>query len=114
MVERFKLRIADFSTTPFGRYRSDGPKSGEVFRDDVLEPAIMNHDKVELILDGVAGLPSSFWEEALGGLIRKGWKSEVLRQKLDLIASDRDLQVFVRLGWRYIAEAKPSTRPGRR
>lgn len=106
MTEPHKIRLAaDFTSVPFGRYRSDGPHSGEVFRDDVLIPALRAHDSVLIDIDGVEGLPSSFWEEALGGLIRRGWDVENIRQKLDVKTTDSDLQVYVRLGWKYISEA---------
>jgi hypothetical protein len=65
----------DFSQFPGGRFRSDGPFSGEVFRDDVLLPllrkALASNQTLTLVLDGVAGLPSSFLEEGFGGILRK-------------------------------------------
>jgi hypothetical protein len=64
----------DFSPFPGGRFRSDGPFSGEVFRDDILLPklreAIDSGEPLILVLDGVAGLPSSFLEEGFGGILR--------------------------------------------
>lgn len=57
-----------------GRYRSDGPKSGEEFREDVLVPelrkALGRNEKLTVNFDGVFGMPTSFLEEAFGGLIR--------------------------------------------
>jgi hypothetical protein len=65
----------DFSPFPGGRFRTDGPFSGEVFRDDVLLPllrdAINGGQPLTVVLDGVAGLPSSFLEEGFGGILRK-------------------------------------------
>lgn len=114
VTEQRKIRLAsDFSSVPFGRYRADGPHSGEVFRDDVLIPALKAHDHVLIDIDGVEGLPSSFWEEALGGLVRRGWKARDIRRKLDIKTKDADLQVYVRLAWKYIDEAaqEPSSNP---
>ena len=109
--DAFTIRVADdFSPTPFGRYRSDGPESGEVFREDVLIPALNEHDRVVINVDGVAGLPSSFWEEALGGLVRAGHSPERIRQNLDIVTTERDLQTYVRLAWRYVAEADKMAR----
>lgn len=61
----------DFSETPAGRYKSDGPYSGENFRDNILYPALKKFDLVEIDLDGTLGYGSSFLEEAFGGLIRE-------------------------------------------
>ncbi len=61
----------DFSRTPGGRYRTDGPASGEEFREEFLVPA-MGRDAVLVVeLDGARGYPSSFLEEAFGGLVRQ-------------------------------------------
>jgi hypothetical protein len=106
MTEPYRIKVAsDFSSVPFGRYRDDGPHSGEVFREDVLIPALKANERVVIDIDGVEGLPSSFWEEALGGLVRRGSKADEIREKLDIECRDSDLQVYVRLGWKYVDEA---------
>lgn len=105
MTDSFLITIAtDFSETPYGRYRVDGPESGEVFRDDFLIPAL-KRGAVELVIDGLDGLPSSFWEEALGGLIRKGFSLDYVKQNLEITCNDPELLTFVRSGWRFIKEA---------
>jgi len=106
VTDTFTLNLLEFSATPFGRYRTDGTESGQVFREDVLEPALEAHNHVVLNVDGVAGLPSSFWEETMGGLIRDGWSAEDIRSRLDIKATNAELQVYVRLGWRYLDEAE--------
>lgn len=107
MTEARTIQMArDFSSVPFGRYRPDGPHSGEVFREDVLIPALQAHQYVVIDVDGVEGLPSSFWEETMGGLVRRGWEADEIRAKLDVRTTDRDLKVYVRLGWKYLAEAE--------
>lgn len=60
----------DFSTEPAGRFRTDGPFSGEAFRDDILLPAIRKSEKTVIELDDTEGYGSSFLEEAFGGLVR--------------------------------------------
>ncbi|HEY5411968.1 MAG TPA: STAS-like domain-containing protein [Caulobacteraceae bacterium] len=64
----------EFSPFLGGRYRRDGEFSGEEFRDDVLEPrartAIQKREPLRINFDGVAGMPTSFVEEAFGGLAR--------------------------------------------
>lgn len=103
-VERIKL-ATDFSDTPFGRYRSDGDESGETFREDLLLPILRQGHRVVIDIDGVAGLPSSFWEEALGGSVRAGIPATELRRLLTIEASEADLKTYVRIGWKYVDEA---------
>lgn len=77
------LKLArDFSKSPSGRVSKDGPSNGQRFRDEFLFPALEKGD-VEVILDGVLTLGSSFLEEAFGGLVReKGLTPSMLRKKL--------------------------------
>lgn len=60
----------DFSRFPAGRYVTDGPFSGQAFRDEYLLPALKNAQKVIVELDGARGYGSSFLEEAFGGAVR--------------------------------------------
>ncbi|MBL4871577.1 MAG: STAS-like domain-containing protein [Robiginitomaculum sp.] len=62
---------AEYSATPLGRHSKHGKFSGQRFRDDFLIPALQEYDQIIIDFDGVAGLPSSFLEEAFGGLIRR-------------------------------------------
>jgi hypothetical protein len=68
------LRVSDHVKAPGFRLKTDGPNSGEWFRDAVLVPqlraAISKNEQLAVQLDGVAGYGSSFLEEAFGGLIR--------------------------------------------
>lgn len=67
-----KINIArDFSRLPAGRFRSDGPYSGERFRDDWLRKPLTAGSAVEVVFDGARGYGSSFLEEAFGGLVRE-------------------------------------------
>lgn len=75
----------DFSDRPFGRYREDGDRSAEVFRDDILMPAINEHARTVVDLSGTNYYGSSFLEEAFGGLIRKGFKKGELDEKLVIV-----------------------------
>ena len=70
------IRVADFSTLPGPRYRSEGPHSGEEFREERLKPAFEDArsagEKLAVELDGVEfGYPASFLEESFGGLARQ-------------------------------------------
>lgn len=81
----------DFCRAPAGRYRKNGDFTGEVFRDDILVPALLNPDfaKVYINLDGLDGVGSSFWDEAFGEMIRKGLVStEVIKNKMELVCTD--------------------------
>ena len=90
------LSIArDFTRHPAGRYRSDGPYSGEQFRDDFLVPAMQTGEPVEIDLDGVRGFGSSFLEEAFGGLARKGYSPESILSVFTLRSSDPSIVVEI-------------------
>lgn len=79
------VTITDFTRFPGPRFRSEGPHSGEEFRDRFLAPlfaeAQSKGERLTVILDGVTfGYPTSFLEEAFGGLARRvGDPQEVLR-----------------------------------
>lgn len=99
------IRIAsDFSDTPFGRYRGEGPESGEVFREDLLIPALKKFDRVILDIDDVEGLPSSFLEEVMGGLIRAGYQLDNLRKRIEIVTSQPELKFYTRLAWKHAEE----------
>lgn len=74
--------VEDFSPSPGGRFKKDGPYSGEQFREEVLKPALGKNEEILIDLDGAFGYPSSFLEEAFGGLVRNGiiGAREVLRR----------------------------------
>lgn len=100
-----RIAIAEaFSPYPAGRFRVDGPFSGEQFRDDVLVPALRKGGTVEVSLDGTLGYGSSFLEEAFGGLVREcGFALRELEARLLLTsASDPSL---VKEAWQYIRDA---------
>ena len=63
----------EFTRVPGPRYRDQGEGSGEEFREDHLKPAferaLKARDQLIVQLDGVRyGYPTSFLEEAFGGL----------------------------------------------
>lgn len=96
----------EFSTRPFGRFRSDGPDSGERFRDDFLEPALAQFGVVTVNLDGTLGYGSSFLEEAFGGLVRvKGLSAKDLRARMRIVSSRPS---YERRVWQFILEARPA------
>lgn len=83
---------SQFSRYPAGRYKEDGPYSGEIFRDKFLIPNLQQPEtRVVVQLDGARGLASSFLEEAFGGLIRAGFSSDALHDRLVLESNDASL-----------------------
>lgn len=101
MKLRTTLSIAeDFSKSPVGRFRSDGPTSGVVFREEHLLPALEAYDVVDVVLDGSNGYGSSFLEEAFGGLVRaKGISLEDFKRRVVLISKDDPTLVDEILGY---------------
>jgi len=105
MTAEIEISIAnDFSRFPAGRYLSDGPFSGEKFREQ-LATALRAHSSVAVLLDGTMGYGSSFLEEAFGGLVRhEGFAAADLQRRLRLRAADESLIEEV---WGYISSARP-------
>lgn len=108
-MSKVKINIArDFSKTPGARYRQDGPKSGEEFREDMLEKYFENENDdtiVEIELDGTIGYVSSFLEETFGGLVRK-YSRERVKNKIILIADK--MNFYKEKANEYIEKAKYS------
>jgi len=102
MSQKMIYIATEFSETPAGRYRVDGPFSGQRFREEVLLPALQENDSVEVNLDGVVGFGSSFLEEAFGGLVRAGLVVADLRKRLKIKTSLATYQARI---WRYIEDA---------
>lgn len=74
LVKLTYISIAeDFSKFPSGRYKSDGPYSGEKFREDILYPALVIHSSEVIVVDtrNVKGMPLSFVDESFIKLIDK-------------------------------------------
>lgn len=95
----------DFSATPGGRFNADGPYSGQAFRVRLLEPAVDSGEDVVVQLDDVAGLPSSFLEEAFGGLFRRKNATRSLLGRVKATTTQRAKQPYVGLIERYMKEA---------
>lgn len=79
-----KIKISkDFSNTPGGRLITEGPNSGEQFRNEILEPKYIEAkekgEKILIDLDDCYGFPISFLEESFGGLARKYPKDNIIK-----------------------------------
>lgn len=81
----------DFSETPGARYKNEGKYSGEEFRESLLirkyREAREKNEKLIIELDGGYGYPTSFLEEAFGGLARIYTPQEV-NAVLDFVSKD--------------------------
>lgn len=101
----------DFSPDPIGRYRSDGARSGETFREDFLKPALQSlapNEILEIIIDdGVESYGSSFLSEGFAGLVKYGYfTKEELLNKIEIKYSNEDFEFFKEKILEYIAAAK--------
>jgi hypothetical protein len=101
----------DFSRTPGGRFKTDGPFSGQLLRDGFLAPALMaarkDGGRLVVILDGTRGYLSSFLEEAFGGLVREcGFTRSELKRLLEIRALDPYYQTYKITAERSIADAR--------
>lgn len=70
MTERIINVARDFTPYPAGRFRKHGRFTGQVFREDLLVPALRDFDVVLVDFNGTEGVRSSFLDEAFGGLVR--------------------------------------------
>ena len=96
----------EFSETPGARYKSEGIYSGEEFRESLLQPkfeeAIKKGEKLVVDLDGGYGYPTSFLEEAFGGLARTFGSQKVL-ESLEFVSEDEpalveEIIMYIRAG----------------
>lgn len=86
-IKKIKISV-EFSTTPKGReHITDGLYTGQRFREEFIQPYFDAVDKFIIDLDDLYGCPSSFREEAFGGLSRIYGKTKVL-EKLEFICTD--------------------------
>lgn len=106
-VEQYNV-ASEFSPFPAGRNVSDGPYSGEGFRNGVLVPIIVSKKRTALILDEVEGFGSSFLEEAFGGLIREcNFSSDDIEAYIEMRTTDELLLEEIR---QYIKDAQAIAR----
>lgn len=103
--------VKDYTDKPGARYETQGPFSGERFRDEILYPkfkeAIIRKETLTVDLDGGYGYGSSFLEEAFGGLVRKLKKEnyENLNDVAGIKVISDDNEAWVNKIKKYIDEA---------
>ncbi len=93
-----------FSKTPFGRHKPDGPNSAERFRDEILIQELEKSEDITIDFTKVAlGVGSSFLEETFGGLIRKDFdycdlvRRITIKDKIGIY--DKQVKRFMRIAW---------------
>lgn len=87
-----KINISeDFTDAPGPRYIKQGEYSGEQFRKEWLVPkmeeALQTKEKILIDLDGTFGYPTSFLEEAFGGLT-EFFPKDVILETIDFKSND--------------------------
>jgi STAS-like domain of unknown function (DUF4325) len=105
-VEKKVISVAGrFTRYPAGRYRTDGPFSGQQFREEHLLPILRAGETAIIELDGTRGYGSSFLEEAFGGLVRDGFSPEQVLATFEMRSSDKSLLYEIEEYIRHGAEA---------
>ena len=94
----------DFSPFPAGRFSCDGEFNGTRFREEFLIPALQAGEDVEVSLDGVVGLASSFLDEVFGGLLRTGQVDQsIVREHLRISTTEEELEDYQKLAEWYLS-----------
>ena len=106
-----KIRVIDFARSPGGRFKADGPFSGQEYRDEVLVPAlqaaVLKNETLDVELDGASGYGSSFLEEAFGGLVRlQRFRPAEIRRHLKVTAITKLYSPYATLANKYIEAAE--------
>lgn len=102
------IKIArDFSKVPGARTESEGPYSGERFRDEILIPRFLQTEKtkelLEVDLDGCYGFATSFLEESFGGMVRILKRKNLLNRIKIISNDDETLEGLIK---QYVKEAE--------
>jgi hypothetical protein len=103
LMKTYKI-AEEFGKFPGPRYESLGPYSGESFRDSELIPILDKGEPVLLDFDGTLGYGSSFLDEAFGGLVRKGYAIDLVKNLL-VFKSDEEQDLIDEIN-EYLSDAK--------
>lgn len=101
----------EFSTDPAGRFYTDGPSSGEFFREKYLLPALNRlpeGEVLDIILDDdVEGYGSSFLSEGFAGVVKYGYISgDKLLKMISLKNTNPDFDFYKKKAIEHIKSAK--------
>lgn len=105
----------DYTPYPGGRYPEDGKGNGTTFRENFLLPIIREGRTADVVLDGAAGYPSSFLDEAFAGLVRKeGFTPQQVLSAFHFVATQPGFARFIPLVEDFIRSASPEGDSARR
>lgn len=86
----------DFSEFPSGRFPADDEFCGEAFRENFLRSSLLTCEKITVVLDGTNGYPSSFLDEAFGGLLRQGILTvDEFRDRFIFVAESSEFKRYI-------------------
>ncbi len=100
-----------FSELPGGRYPADGDGNGTTFREKFLIPVLEAKETADIVLDGARGYPSSFLEEAFGGLVRRGYSAQEIIDTFRFVANEPGFARFIALIKGHIERAAAASPP---
>ena len=87
-MEKITIRVLDFTEAPGPRFINQGEHSGELFYVNVLNEkmaqCIREDKELDVLLDGTAGYPSSFLDQAFGELVYDFTKA-IVEQRVHII-----------------------------
>ena len=95
----------EFSPFPGGRVRTDGPYSGEAFREDYLSSNLRSEIYLVIKIDSAEGFGSSFLEECFGGLVRSGFDAKFLKNHIKISYENPAYSFYEQEIWNYINDA---------
>jgi hypothetical protein len=89
-MEKITIRVIDFTEAPGPRYISQGEHSGEQFYVEVLNKkmadCIKENKELDILLDGTAGYPSSFLDQAFGELVYD-FSKKIVDQRVNIVTT---------------------------
>ena len=116
MMSNYTLNIGkDFSIDPAGRHYTDGPASGEDFRENYLLVRLgklTQEQKLDIVIDGeIEAYGSSFLSEAFAGIVKYGYMDkETLLAKINIVFTNQEFNFYKQRILKYIDEAQYRSR----
>lgn len=105
----------EYTPYPGGRYPEDGKGNGTTFRQRFLLPVLRSGGHAEVVLDGAAGYPSSFLDEAFAGLVRiDGFTAAEVLATFDFTAKQPGFARFISMIETFVKSASPPSNSSQR
>lgn len=87
-MDKITIRVLDFAEAPGPRFMNQGAHSGEEFYVNVLNKSMaqcLTEKKILIVeLDGTAGYPSSFLDQAFGELVYD-FSKQIVEKTVDIV-----------------------------